>query len=162
MGFEKVGPLAQVPGFWGGVEDGGDHLPGTIGAPVPLVGDVKSSPTSRGRMLRLERKKQGAKSTVGAPTDMLGGGIRTQDPPCGSVLSHRWATRPAICMEGQGYRVGAGEGRGWSPRAAVGPTSTLCKGGNGGSEGFEKVGPLVQVLGFEAGQRRGGTTRRVL
>ena len=68
-------------------------------------------------------------------------------------------------MEGQGYRVGAGEGRGWSARAAVGPPSTLYKGGNGGSERFEKVGPLLQVLGFGGGgggQRRGGTTCRVL
>ena len=44
----------------------------------------------------------------------------------------------------------------------MGPTSTLCKGGNGGSEGFEEVGPLVQVLGFGEGRRRGGTTCRVL
>ena len=28
--------------------------------------------------------------------------------------------------------------------------------------GFEKVGPLAQVLGFGGGQRRGGTTCRVL
>ena len=75
MGFEKVGPLAQVLGYGGGAEEGGDHLPGTFGAPVPLVGDVKSSPTARGRMLRLERKKRGAESTVGAPTDMPGGGF---------------------------------------------------------------------------------------
>ena len=39
-------------------EGGGGHLPGTVGVPVPLVGDVQSSPTARGRMLRLERKKQ--------------------------------------------------------------------------------------------------------
>ena len=67
-------------------------------------------------------------------------------------------------MEGQGYRVGAGEGRGWSARAAVGPTSMLLyRAGNGGSEGFEEVGPLVQVLGFGGGQRRGGGgTCRVL
>ena len=37
---------------------GGGHPPGTFGAPVPLVGDVKSSPTAWGRMLRLERKQQ--------------------------------------------------------------------------------------------------------
>ena len=59
MGFEKVGPLALVLGFGGGAEEGGDHLPGTFGAPAPLVGDVKSSATAWGRMLRLERKKQG-------------------------------------------------------------------------------------------------------
>ena len=75
MRFEKVGPRAQVLCFGGGAEEGGDHLPGTFGAPVPLVGDVKSSPTARGRMLRLERKKPGAESTVGAPTDMPGGGL---------------------------------------------------------------------------------------
>ena len=34
----------------------------------------------------------------------------------------------AIHMGGQGYRVGAGEGRGWSARAAVGPPITLYKG----------------------------------
>ena len=135
-------------------------MPGTFGAPVPLVGDVKSSPIARGRMLRLERKKQGAESTVRAMTDMPGG-IRTEDPPLGSALGYRWATRPAMCMEGQGYRVSAGEGRGWSASAAVGPPITLHKGGNGGSEGFEKVGPLVQVLGGGGG-REGGTTCRVL
>ena len=59
-------------------------------------------------------------------------------------------------MEGQGYRVGAGDGRGWSARAAVGPPSTLYKGENGGSVGCQKVGPLLQVLGFGGGQRRGG------
>ena len=74
-GFEEVGPLAQVLGFGGGAEEGGDHLPGTFGAPVPLIGDVTSSPTARGRTLRLERKKLGAESTVGAPTDMPGGGF---------------------------------------------------------------------------------------
>ena len=67
-------------------------------------------------------------------------------------------------MEGQGYRVGVGEGRGWPSRAAVGPPITVYKGCNGGSTGFEKVGPLAQVLGlgFGGGQRRGGTTCRVL
>ena len=34
-----------------------------------------------------------------------------------------------------------------SRRAAVGPPITLHKGGNGGSKGFEKVEPLVQVVG---------------
>ena len=38
-------------------KEGGDHLPGTFGARVPLAGDGKYSPTARGRMLRLERKK---------------------------------------------------------------------------------------------------------
>ena len=57
-------------------------------------------------------------------------------------------------MGGQGYRVGAGEGRGWSSRVAVGPPITLYKGRNGGSMGFEKVGPLAQALGFGGG--RGG------
>ena len=38
----------------------------------------------------------------------------------------------------------------------MGPTSTLYKAANGGSEGFEEVGPLPQVLGFGGGQRRGG------
>ena len=76
--FEKVGPLLQVLGFGGGggAEEGGDHLPGTFGAPVPLVGDVKSSPTARGRKPRLDRKTRGAKSTVGAPTDVPGGGFQ--------------------------------------------------------------------------------------
>ena len=35
----------------GGGREGGDHLPGTFGVPVPLVGGVKSSPIIRGRML---------------------------------------------------------------------------------------------------------------
>ena len=108
--------------------------------------------------LRLGRKKQRAKSTVGTPTDMPGG-IRTHDQPLGSTLGYRWATRPAICMEGQGYTVSAGEGRGWSAGAAVGPPITLHKGRHGGSEEFEKVGPLVQVV---RGGREGGTTCRVL
>ena len=75
VGFEKVGPLALVLGFGRGAEEGGDHLPGTVGAPVPLVGDVKSSPTAWGRMLCLERKKREAESTVRALTDMPGGGF---------------------------------------------------------------------------------------
>ena len=74
MGFEKVGRLALALGFGGGQRRGGNRLPGTLGAPVPLVGDVKSSPTARGRMLCLESKKLGAESTVGAPTKMPGGG----------------------------------------------------------------------------------------
>ena len=49
---------------------------GTLRAPVPPFGDVKSSPTARGRMLRLERKNLGAESTIRAPpTDMPGGGF---------------------------------------------------------------------------------------
>ena len=59
-------------------------------------------------------------------------------------------------MGGQGYRVGAGEGRGWSARVAVGPPITLYKGRNGGSMGFEKVGPLAQALGFWGGAEEGG------
>ena len=68
VGFEKVWPLVQVLRFGGGGggRGEGDHLPGSVGAPVPLVGDVKSHPTTRGRMLRLDRKKQGAKSTLGS------------------------------------------------------------------------------------------------
>ena len=50
-GFEKVEPLVQVVGGEGG-QRRGDHLPRTFGVPGPLVGDVKSSPTARGRMAR--------------------------------------------------------------------------------------------------------------
>ena len=70
-------------------------------------------------------------------------------------MGYRLATRPAMSMEGQGYRVNAGDRPGWSASAAVGPPITLHKGGNGGSKGFEKVEPLVHVVGGEAGQRRG-------
>ena len=62
MGFEKVGPLAQVLGFGGGgAEEGGDHLPGTFGAPVPLVGDVTSSPTARGEDAPPGKKETGSR-----------------------------------------------------------------------------------------------------
>ena len=71
-GFEEVEPLVQVVGGEG-EQRRGDHLLGTFGAPGPLVGDVKSCPTARWTMPRLERKKQGPESTAGAPTDMPGG-----------------------------------------------------------------------------------------
>ena len=204
-GFEKVGPLVQVLGFGGG---GGQR--------VPLVGDVKSSPTARGRMLRLERKKQeerevaggrawrvarwgqhrriaggrageeegraggwgaagrGVGGTLGVAVVRLpltgctsdprgqalgfgGGGQRRggnweqkapseRRPTCQEGDSNPGHVRrqctelqlghtardqyggPGISMGGQGYRVGAGEGRGWSARAAVGPPITLYKG----------------------------------
>ena len=61
MGFEKVGLLAQVLGFEGWAEEGGDHLPGTFGAPVPLVGDVKSSPTTRGEDAPPGKKETGSR-----------------------------------------------------------------------------------------------------
>ena len=59
MEFEKVGPLVQVLRVQGGggQRRGGDHLPGSFVAQVPLFRNVKSSPTARGRMRRLERKK---------------------------------------------------------------------------------------------------------
>ena len=87
-GFEKVGPPLQVLGFEG-AREGGDHLPGTFGAPVPLVGDVKSSPTARGRMLRLERKKQGGER-LGRRRTCL------EEDGGGTAPSDRWRT----CWEG--------------------------------------------------------------
>ena len=61
MGCEKVGLLAQVLGFGGGAEEGGDHLPGTFGAPGPLVGDVTSSPTARGEDAPPGKKETGSR-----------------------------------------------------------------------------------------------------
>ena len=119
MGCEKVGLLAQVLGFEGWAEEGGNHLPGTFGAPVPLVGDVKSSPTARGRMLRLERKKQGVESTVGAPTDMPGGGFkpRTRHAAVYYVTAGPHGQRSAWRARGIGLVQGRGEvglpGRSW-------------------------------------------------
>ena len=52
----------------------GDHLLRIFGVPGPVVGDVKSSPLTWGRMLPLERKKLGAESTIRSPTNMLGEG----------------------------------------------------------------------------------------
>ena len=64
----------QVVGGAGG-QRRGDHLWGIVGAPGPLVGDVKSFPTARGRMPRLERKKQGA----GTCLEGDGGGTAPSD-----------------------------------------------------------------------------------
>ena len=79
---------------WGaGAACGGCTACAAFGVPVPLVGNVKSSPLTWGRMLPLERKKQGAESTVGSPTDMSGeGGFKPRKKEKGRGTEGVWGS----------------------------------------------------------------------
>ena len=148
-------------GFEGGQRRGGTTCRALSGPLVPLVGDVKSSPTARGRMLRLERKKQGGERLGRRRTCLEGdgGGTTPSDrrQTCweGGQEGAAPSDRRRTCSGGGGHGWGVGcggAGGGGTLGVAVGRLPlTGCT-----SDPRGRPGRVAAVAGLTRAGRRGG------